>query len=82
MHRTIATAAILSAGFLAACEMPGPDRVETSRPTVSFEYGNDEELADATEQADEYCEAYNQEARLSDTDERDEGEDIAIFECR
>ncbi|HET8727852.1 MAG TPA: hypothetical protein VFO41_10105 [Alphaproteobacteria bacterium] len=69
---------ILSILLLAAC-VTGPSRVESSNPTITYRFADDEE-DEVEEQAEEYCDDFDRDAVLQDVDS-DGDINVAVYEC-
>ena len=76
----LATALTVTA--LAACSSGPRPAVQTSasKPTVSYEYGDDNALIDATRKAETFCEQYGAWPTAVDFDERS-GDHHVTFAC-
>jgi hypothetical protein len=75
------TLTILSAVAVAGCVASGPQRVDRTGPTVSYQVDSQREFDQATERASEWCyENYRARARVVD---QDGGYNRAVvtFEC-
>jgi hypothetical protein len=82
-HRGIAClAAVVTASALAACTSYSRAAVQTSasRPTVSYEYGSDDGLIDATRKAETFCQQYGAWPSAVDFDKRN-GDHHVTFAC-
>jgi hypothetical protein len=75
-------ATVLTTTALAACTSYSRSAVQTSasKPTVSYEYGSDDALIDATRKAESFCEQYRAWPSAVDFDKRN-GEHHATFAC-
>jgi hypothetical protein len=80
--RTILIAfAAIAATALAGCGMGGPDRVDASGPTISYQVNSQRELSQAAERADEWCyENYRTRARLIENGDA-YNRNVVTFEC-
>jgi hypothetical protein len=65
---------------VSACVATEPRRVSETPPTVSYSFTGDQ-LDDARDKAQNYCDNYNMDAELLDVD-RGATQNIAHFECR
>jgi hypothetical protein len=72
----------LTASALAACTSYARPAVQTSasKPTVSYEYGGDDGLIDATRKAETFCQQYGAWPSAVDFDKRN-GEQNVTFAC-
>jgi hypothetical protein len=71
---------ILTATALAGCAVNGADRVDASRPTVTYDLDHAAEYDEAAVRAEEWCsERYNGDARV--VDEPGDYDDTVTFEC-
>jgi hypothetical protein len=75
-------ATVLTATALAACTSYPRPAVQTSatKPTVSYEYGSDDGLIDATRKAELFCDQYGAWPTAVDFDRRN-GEHHVTFAC-
>lgn len=79
MRRLLMVALAASLPFLPAC---ATRQVETSPPTVSYAYGEEDDFDDIEARADLYCEEqYDADAVLVEQDTEDDGFK-AVFACR
>jgi hypothetical protein len=79
MRQLLIVALAASLASLSGCAVR---QVESSPPTVTYAYTNDEEYNDVEARADLYCEEqYDADAVLVDQDADDDGYN-AIFACR
>ncbi len=66
---------------LAGCGMGGPNRVDASGPTVSYQVDSQQEFDQAAQRADAWCyENYRSRARLLDQG-GNYNRDVVTFEC-
>ena len=71
-------ACIASLATLTAC---AGYQTQTTAPTVSYNYADDDDYEEIAERADEYCEdRYHKNATLKDRDKTDTGYE-ATFSC-
>ena len=75
-------ATVLTASALVACSSSPRPAVQTSasKPTVSYEYGGDDGLIDATRKAESFCQQYGAWPSAVDFDKRN-GEHHVTFAC-
>lgn len=73
---------LLAAATLAACATTSRPAVQTSssQPDVSYVYGDDQGLLDATQKAETYCSQYNAWPTASSFDSRSDGQHVT-FSC-
>lgn len=72
---------LTAAAALGGCAASGPQRVDASGPTVSYQVDNQTEFDQAAQRADDWCyENYRARARLVDT-RGDYDRDVVTFEC-
>jgi hypothetical protein len=75
------TLIIVAAAALAGCVGSGPQRIDRTGPTVSYQVDSQRELDQAAARADEWCfENYRARARLVDQDSN-YNRDVVTFEC-
>ena len=77
---SISVAACLA---MTACAAPhsGPQQVDASRPTVTYKYRNDDQLMEANERAEQFCDRYQAVPRSADFGDDRSGERYVTFEC-
>ncbi len=81
MLKAGACAASLLAGLLVtSCMATSPQQVDSSRPTVTYKYHNDDELAKVNQRASDYCGRYQRSPRVVSNNDASDGRDI-VFEC-
>jgi hypothetical protein len=79
MHQLLMVALAVSLASLLACAVR---QVESSPPTVTYAYSDDEEYDDVEARADLYCaQQYDADAVLMDQAAEDDGYK-AVFACR
>jgi len=73
---------LLGAAALASCSAHSRPAVQTSssKPTVSYVYGDDQGLLDATRKAETFCAQYNAWPTAAGTDTRSDGRHLT-FVC-
>lgn len=69
---------VLGSLLLAAC-LSGPRTVESTNPTVTYRYADDE-YEDVLDEAQRYCADFGLNAELVDRDS-DGDDNVAVFEC-
>ncbi len=69
---------LLAAGALAACSRQ-PNIVNAAPPGISYRFQGDN-IADANQRADQYCQQYGKRARLQ-TVNRSGSDNIAVYDC-
>lgn len=78
-----AAASLLS--VLAGCGGPpsntAPAQVQSSPPTVSYQYRGDQGLAEATQTAGHYCSQYQATAQIAAVNDGADGSKTATFNC-
>ena len=75
--------ALLAAGAVAACA-PFPSSqqpVQSSNPTVTYNYRTDQELLQANQNATTYCNQYQTIPRTTNITNNPDGSKAVIFEC-
>src|SRR3546814_647301 len=83
---TAAAVGLAAALALAACVPPSeePDRIQTSNPSVTYEYQTDEQLIEARQEAAEYCSRFQAVPHAVDYDDTTTKTDLGrsvVFEC-
>lgn len=83
--KVIASISVIACVTLPACVGPhsGLQQVDASRPTVTYKYRNDDQLMEANERAEQYCDRYRAVPKSTDFgDDRDgSGQRYVTFEC-
>ncbi len=69
---------LVAAGALAACSHH-PNVVNAAPPGISYRFQGDN-IADANQRADQYCQQYGKHARLQ-TVNRSGSDNIAVYDC-
>lgn len=69
---------LAAAGALAACSHQ-PRAVSSAPPGISYRFEGDN-IADANQRADQYCQQYGKRARLQ-TINRSGSDNIAVYDC-
>ena len=64
-----------------APESSPPQQVQSSNPTVTYQYRGDEELIKASESAGVFCGKYKSSARIQGISDTQDGGKSAVFEC-
>ena len=65
----------------AACMQRAPSVVESTTPTVTFQYdGSRQQLVQTSRQADQFCSGYSRQARLEET-YRSGPNNYAVYSC-
>jgi hypothetical protein len=78
----LAMAIVTAAAVLSGCVASGPQRVDASGPTVSYQVDSRRDFDQAAQRADEWCyENYRARARLVDTNGDYYNRDVVTFEC-
>jgi exopolysaccharide biosynthesis predicted pyruvyltransferase EpsI len=75
--------ALLAAGVLASCaELPSsPQPVQSSNPSVTYNYRTDQELLQANQNAAAYCSQYQTAPRTANITNNSDGSKAVVFEC-
>ena len=75
--------ALLAAGAVAACsQMPSSQQpVQSSNPSVTYNYRTDQELLKANQNATTYCGQYQTAPRTATLTNNPDGSKTAVFEC-
>jgi hypothetical protein len=80
----IPAAFILTGLLISACVEPhrsSPQQVESSRPTVTYKYRNDNELIQANQRAVTFCDQYQSVPRTANISNGPDGDREVVFEC-
>jgi hypothetical protein len=80
----ICAAALFTALMTTACvseEHTTPQQVQSSNPTVSYQYRNDDELIQANQRAAVYCDQYRYGPRTVRITNESNGSKMVVFEC-
>lgn len=84
LKTTFGAVTVLAAGLIVAscvAQQPAPEQVESSRPTVTYKYHNDEELIQVNQRAATFCNQYNFAPRPESFSNDPDGRKIVVFEC-
>ena len=75
--------ALLAAGGLVSCaELPSSQRpVQSSNPSVTYNYRTDQELLQANQNATVYCSQYQTTPRTANITNNSDGSKAVVFEC-
>ena len=75
--------ALLAAGGLVSCaELPSSQRpVQSSNPSVTYNYRTDPELLQANQNATVYCSQYQTAPRTANITNNSDGSKAVVFEC-
>jgi hypothetical protein len=60
---------------------PPPERVDESRPTVTYKYESDQELIAVRPRAESYCSQYQSVPRTRSVTTAPDGKRVVVFEC-
>lgn len=79
MGTTIALAALMTA----SCSITGssPKQVDSTNPTVTYEYSNDDQLIEANQRAITYCNQFDSIPQTQSFSKDEKGSSIVVFEC-
>ena len=74
---------LLAAGALASCaQLPSSQQpVQSSNPSVTYNYRNDQELLRANQNATAYCSQYQTSPRTVNIANNPDGSKAVVFEC-
>src|SRR5712691_5673263 len=77
------TVAVLAAGAVASCApLPSsPQPVQSSNPSVTYNYRTDQELLQANQNATMYCSQYQTAPRTANITNNPDGSKAVVFEC-
>jgi exopolysaccharide biosynthesis predicted pyruvyltransferase EpsI len=75
--------ALLASGVLASCaELPSSQQpVQSSNPSVTYNYRTDQELLQANQNATAYCSQYQTSPRTANITNNSDGSKAVVFEC-
>jgi len=75
--------ALLAAGAVASCaELPSSQQpVQSSNPSVTYNYRTDQELLQANQNATTYCSQYQTAPRTANITNNPDGSKAVVFEC-
>jgi hypothetical protein len=76
--------ALLAAGSVAACtQLPpsSPQAVQTTSPTVTYNYRTDQELITANNNATTFCSQYQTVPRTANITNNSDGSKTVLFDC-
>ena len=79
----VRAAAVLAGLIVASCgpEFSSPEEVQTSNPSVTYKYRNDQELVQANQSAAIFCNRYQSIPRTVNFATDPDGSRLVIFEC-
>jgi hypothetical protein len=74
---------LLAVGALAACSQltSSPQPVQSTTPTVTYNYRSDQELIQANQNASTYCAQYQASPRSSSVTNNADGSKTVVFQC-
>ena len=86
LKKTVGAATVLAAGLaVASCvaqqSVPAAEQVESSRPTVTYKYHNDEELIQSNQRAATFCSQYQLAPQTTSFANDPDGSKVVVFEC-
>jgi hypothetical protein len=75
--------ALLAVGVLASCGpmATSPQQVQSSNPTVTYNYRTDQELVQANQNATTFCGQYQTTPRTANITNNPDGSRSVVFEC-
>ena len=75
--------ALLGVGALASCApmVSSPQQVQSSNPTVTYNYRSDQELVQANQNAVTFCGQYQTTPRTASITNNPDGSRAVVFEC-
>lgn len=80
--KTKAICAALAVLALGACVQPGPSVVQSTAPSVTYQYdGTQQQFLETSHQADEFCAGYSGNAGLEQT-YRNGPNHYAVYSCK
>jgi hypothetical protein len=79
----IGAVAVLAAGALASCTLfsRSPEQVQSTNPTVTYNYRTDQELLQVNQRATTYCSQYQTTPRTANITTNSDGSKTVQFEC-
>jgi hypothetical protein len=79
----VGAVAVLAAGAVASCApfSSSPQPVQSSTPTVTYNYRTDQELIQANQRATTYCSQYQTAPRTANITTNPDGSKAVHFEC-
>jgi exopolysaccharide biosynthesis predicted pyruvyltransferase EpsI len=80
---TAGLVALLAVGALASCGpmATSPQQVQSSNPTVTYNYRTDQELVQANRNATTFCAQYQTTPRTANITNNPDGSRAVVFEC-
>ena len=79
----VGTAAALASLLAASCapQYTSPQQVQSTNPTVTYKYHNDQELLQVTQSAATFCNQYRGVPRASRFSMDPDGSKVVVFDC-
>src|SRR4029453_17206851 len=79
----VGAVAVLAAGAVASCApfSSSPQPVQSSTPSVTYNYRTDQELVQANQRATTYCSQYQTAPRTANITTNPDGSKAVLFEC-
>ena len=83
LKANVRATAVLAGLIVAACgpQFSSPEQVQTSNPSVTYKYRNDQELVQANASAATFCSRYQSVPRTANFATDQDGSRLVIFEC-
>ncbi|MCJ7593042.1 MAG: hypothetical protein MUO51_16990 [Woeseiaceae bacterium] len=83
MKPVTGTTIALAALMIASCAFPGssPKQVDSSNPSVTYNYSNDDQLIEANQRAITYCTRFDSFPRTKNFSQDADGNNVVVFEC-
>jgi hypothetical protein len=73
---------LLAAGVVASCAFPSSQQpVQSSNPSVTYNFRTDQELIQANQRATTYCSQYQTAPRTANITNNPDGSKAVVFEC-
>jgi hypothetical protein len=73
---------LLAAGVVTACALPSSQQpVQSTNPSVTYNYRTDQELVQANQNAATYCSQYQTTPRTANITSNPDGSKAVVFEC-
>jgi hypothetical protein len=84
LKTTFGAATVLAAGLIVAscvAQRTTPEQVESSKPTVTYKYHNDEELIQTNQSAATFCNQYRLAPQAASFANDPDGSKVVVYEC-
>jgi hypothetical protein len=83
MKLAVGTTVALAALMTASCALTNtsPKQVDSTNPTVTYKYSNDDQLIEANQRAITYCNQFESFPRTKNFSQDANGNNVVVFEC-